>query len=242
MSLVLEDLDDASAKIVVQVIDQFKRYEKENTELQRLKDEAEEACEGYAVTQSLTRKNEEQEEYIKLLLQDKESSDMINILPLRTRITNNKILEYIIRNSLGCKLTLGTNLLSIVCEKVNCGCKYINIYKPSDTVNDNYALGWETFNDRCEHKRFDYDAQNCEKSCKNNFDVLDLFSDMYPSSKRPILRTRKGGIHYKYVDRKYYMVNSMLEDNYIWENHPGIDLGGKGTRQISYEILTNIYK
>jgi len=245
-----------------QLQDNHNKLIKEKNELQNFKDEAEETCESVPVVKDMEKRIESAENGMEMLIIERELHEVIDNMGLSKLRKNKELMEYNISYKLGCKLVFDYNLVTPVVKYINGHKMVIPLIEDGEyVINENKSLGfkyWKHDNTiRLCHDRFDFDCRNDKVSIENNYNIMKLF-DKYYKNFTPVIRSSNGGIFYKIlrnsdIQNNKYMRNNkymycpkdprvIMEyyryDNNIW-NH-SVDVSGDGTRDIIYEILSNI--
>ena len=242
---------------IKQLQDNHNKLVKENCELQNFKDEAEETCESVPVVKEMEKRIESAENGMEMLIIERELCEVIDSMELSSEKQeranqlrkNKELMEWFISYMLGCKLVFDYDLVTPVVKYINGHKMVIPLIEDGEyVINENKSLGFKydhEYKIRLCHDRFNYDAGSCDKCIYHNFNILNLFKKLYKSPSRPILRSHKGTIQYIILNKKYFSSNSMNWDDNIWEIYSEyiVDIvpGAMGTRDIIYEILSNLY-
>ena len=214
--------------------------------LEDFKKEAEETCEANAVIQDMLKRVEKAEDYVKIVIQEKELFEKIDNMDIQKLIKENKqLLEWYISYKLGVKLVYDYNLIPYKIIDRN-GIK-MSIPDTSQKINENISLGYKFYhNDNynkfiSEHLRFDFDAR---ENYVLNKKIVYLFNKFFYRNTI-VIRSHKGGIFYKIIPiwRKSYNQDDIIKiwdkqhtNDLDWDNN---DMSGCGTREIIYNFLTN---
>ena len=176
--------------------------EKENQQLLKFKQDAEDMCESVPVVDNMLTRLERSENDKYFLLKEKEILGLIDDQLIDVIKENDILLNWYIKYKLGVRLYYDYDLIEptineyqlVVPRYIGDEKSYHIVsdkivgYKPSEHVFDGKAF-------KLNHFRFDFDAQN---DVEHNFMIINLFEKFYKNNV-VVIRSYKGAIYYKII-------------------------------------------
>jgi len=222
--------------------------EKENQELLKFKQDAEDMCESVPVVENMLTSLERSENDKHFLLKEKEILGIIDDQLIDVIKENDVLFNWYIKYKLGVRLYYDYDLIEptineyqlVVPRYINSETSYHIVsdkivgYKPSE-----YIFDGKTF--KLNHLRFDFDAQN---NVEHNFIIINLFEKFYKNNI-VVIRSYKGAIYYKIIKssniyecgKNEYIKKLMNYNDEHWYRDECVDVSGESTSEIINKII-----